>query len=370
MNSKNTGDGDKNAESVGVRENANEIRVLTKSYATSFPPEWKIHCRSIIERYRTTRQKALGYKRFGWTYVRDEIMVAADVKNDDGSLERDPRLTRQDLEAWQRGTDISDEKFKFIDVFVRRLEADEEYAHFFDDVRVSRDMSQMLALANLYVPKKGNEEFAAVFRERFPQCAISDEIENAWFSHIVIKVVHEYSGVFKCVFCYLPAQIEAFGAQDFSSTVFYDGFIIPLFNDAYDDPVIKQARTRCVVKLVRPEFQGNYVQGYADGEIYLSDTIFEGKNVTSVEADYPNTILHPALSASDRHHRYSPTRIETKASLARAEQLGGELTEEEIELDRADFLRQYQWKIEFVEAEEHNELLEKLISNHYKGYIF
>ena len=101
MTSESTPEGLKNADGDGVRANAKKFRVLEPSLSFSFPPEWKTLCCKLLELYRSQRQEQLGYKRLGWTTIRDEVMLSADTFLADGSRERDDRLTRQDIEAWQ-----------------------------------------------------------------------------------------------------------------------------------------------------------------------------------------------------------------------------------------------------------------------------
>lgn len=370
MNSKNTDTPDENADASCVRQNANKFRVLQREHAKTFPADWKLLCRSVLEAYKTVRQDELGYKRLGWTIIRDEIMSRVDSKSPDGRVERDDRLTRQDIEAWQNGSDLSDTKFQFVDLFIRRLEMDERYENLFEEIQASKFMYQMSALAELYLPKTGNEFFANLIREDFPKYIVSEKIENAWFSQIAAKVQYEFDRVFKLVFLYLPKAIEDIEDRDFQRIAFFEGYVLPLMDVAPSDSKIQRGKTRCLVKLCRAEVRGVYVLGYADGEISFTVTRVSGQKFTEIVLDYPNTILHPAIDGSDRHNRYHPTDIISKSAKDRASRSWEEKSSYEQMQEEAYQREEYRWRLQAESAEKYNEKIDRILQSSYKGYLF
>lgn len=81
-----------------------------------FPKRWKDLCRVILSEYQEMRRKELGHKVYGSTRLRADIMTV----EDESFRGADPRFSRQNLESFQNGLDLNDEKFKYIDRFVRQ----------------------------------------------------------------------------------------------------------------------------------------------------------------------------------------------------------------------------------------------------------
>lgn len=370
MKSKNTDGSDKNADASCVRENANKFRVLKREHAKTFPLEWKVLCRTVLEAYRSIRQEELGYKRLGWTIIRDEIMSPVDIKNSDGSTERDDRLTRQDIEAWQNGGELTDAKFQFVDLFIRKLESDKKYENLFDKIQASKSMHQMSALAELYLPRVGNASYARLFREEFPEYIMSGNIENTWFAQIVAKVQYEYNQVFKLVFMYLPKTLDDLEDRDFFKIAFFEGYALPLGDLVPSDSKIQRERTRCLVKLCRAEIRGIYAFGYADGEIRFTVTRVAGKTFSEIVLDYPNTLLHPAISEHDVHKKYRPTEAISRYSQDRLSRSSEEKSDAEQMFDAVDELDEHRWKLNVMDAGQHHEKIDKILKSSYKGYLF
>lgn len=123
------GDDHGNVEALHVRQRR------PKAPPPSYPGELKAFSLEILNAYRKTLGKMTARKTVGWTVVRNLIMEAEDADHPTGF---DPRLTRDDLEAWSRGISTpSDAKFYFIDRFIKR----KEIAGEFDDIR--RELSEI-----------------------------------------------------------------------------------------------------------------------------------------------------------------------------------------------------------------------------------
>lgn len=116
MSDDNTIDFSAYAKKSGVRKRKDGIA----EFRGVFPGAWQEVCRDVLRSFKEAQQHELGYKRLGWTAIRDLIMQDFDARHDQAETGRDSRLKRQDLEFWIKGSDLSDDKFWFVDRFVNR----------------------------------------------------------------------------------------------------------------------------------------------------------------------------------------------------------------------------------------------------------
>lgn len=335
-----------------------------------FPREWQDLCRHIIIAHKEHTKQSLGYKRLGWGRIRDEIMEALDSR-DGGRLDRDSRLTRQDLEAWERGTQLSDEKFGFIDSYVRKLDVEDRLHDVFDSIRQSVDQYHMTSLSKLYRGRVFDTEIADQVMTFIGSGIHSDEVKSSWFRSISIKALYNHDEVIKVIFCYLPVKIESLSEIDFKNTVFYEGYIIPVISNVEDRITLEVKKIRCLLKLTRPEFRGDYLKGYADGELVIDITTFAslpGDERVSVTLDFPNPALEPAIEQSLSHKKYFEIDAVPDSSLEIFLTRGEDDYSDHI--DTTDFHREYFRKLDMRKIDKYENIIEKLLITSYKGYIF
>lgn len=121
----NPEDPPENANVISIHSNAKRIGVHTEKSRVSFPTEWKSVCLEAIDLYREEKRIDLGWKRLGWQNIRDEVMRDFDEYNEGKKYSENTALTRQDFESWHKGLSVlSDQKFIYVDRFVRQLTID------------------------------------------------------------------------------------------------------------------------------------------------------------------------------------------------------------------------------------------------------
>ena len=367
-----------------------------------FPTPWKDLCLQILTTYKEEKRLALGYKRLGWERIRDIIMSDFDVFSDGQLTERDSRLKRQDLEAWERGTVPSDQKFIFIDRFIRQLELNDELRSVYDEIKRHKDKYAMDVLADLYQSHRYNEGSMATFRDiaGFDQAfsdltgryMYSEEVVGSWFKGIVIRVEFHHKSVWKIAVAYCPSAPLSLDEEDYPNTVFYEGFLIPYAlerkgaqsewekeNPKIPRTEMKGFEFRGLAKLIRPEFKGNYIRGYAEGEMHMN--LYSPNNITesSIRLDHPVPIMLPANESAfgyekdDDPYRTSHNGIDPRW-------LGEKILRENEILDpeeRTPLNKLADWSIKMKSIQnpqsKNKQIVLKfdnLFNSTYKGYIF
>ncbi|WP_373354490.1 hypothetical protein [Pseudoroseicyclus sp. CXY001] len=365
------------AKSVCIPGNAKGFSVLDGGQGRSFPMAWQNVCRDLLEFYRKTKQETLHRKRVGWTAIRDDIMAKFDERRPDGKLQRDPMLTRQDLEAWQRGVKLSNVKFQYIDIFARSLLMDPRYDSFSTEAIQSRDAAVLESLSNIYLPRTGNTSSAQIVRETLSGIAITEALEDTWFRHIAIQPLYESSGIFKAIFAYIPEKISDFRRAHFSEVVFFEGYIIPIDAPmesnvlaALADQDLEITTASCLVKLTRAEFKGSQAFGHADGMISLSRLISGEETILAGEVRYPSPILRPSIVTEDIDSRYHEAKEEEKLGTKRTSRTSQSIAEIWKDESDHDFLETFRWNANIAPAEMYEVILGELFSQCYKGYLF
>ncbi len=361
------------AKAVGKELNANSFGkqgAVTRRY---FPKEWKDVCLEIMLELKDKKREELGYKRLGWSYIRDMIMSEDDDIDAAGKIiERDQRLTRRNLETWAGGSELSDDKFSFIDDYISRMslirDANLPLLWF---AKEKYDRHTMKILARLYQPKMRDSDEANAIAAVSGQFLVSKEISNTWFKYIIIRFDYGHSGIIKITCAYCSFDIHAGRKSDMGDVVFYDGFLIP-FRNWYpeiqeDKPYINPHHSRCIMKLVRPEFEGDGLRGYAEGELeYKLWLKRDGNHELTIIADYPSTLLSPCINTLSLENRYYPTEGVQTTNLDRLmRENRGEKVKEDFDKSKT-----YRYRIEFNNTDVDTEFFSELYSRHYKGFIF
>lgn len=382
-----TDDDQENANVVSIHANANRISVESKSLVPSFPKEWKAHGLVLLAVYKEDERERLGYKRYGWGKIRDAIMSEFDEVKSGKILERDSRLSRQDLEAWERGTELSDNKFLFIDRFIRKLDIDGKLNKTQKIVIHSKAKLNALSLQEMYQSNtlKGQDYAANLYTSGKSKYLMSSEIADTWFKQIIVRLDFVFGNVLSIRVAYLPNVADKLNPIiDPSEIVFYDGFIVPVVCSE-EKGLLRERLFKHIslIKLYSSEFKGVKSIGYAEGELCfrtlslmypktqsksLEDAFAYLSVNPKIELDFPSPVLKPAHSPKDRGGKYFPIEAEEKSRLERhiKEQKG------EIEEDEQDFFKEYRWKVSIKKCLNAS-LIRKfdlIFEEYYKGYSF
>lgn len=275
-----------------------------------YPQAWRDTCLSLLRAHKEEVRKSLGFKRLGWDVIRDRIMRSYDQYENGEIFLRDDRLVRQNIESWEKGRNLSDEKFDFIDKYVRQLAASGDDDAAFLSLRKMQFEKGADALSDMYNRRKPRALIPNDFFNDFPWAFCADEIIGTWYKSLAMFSLSEHRGVLKVLFAYLPKNIDDLKKRDYKNVVFMEGFLIPLeYNgqksdigdltdvDLDDLPTINTLK--CAVKLTRPEFQGLSGIGYADGEIHIPnyDEYWEySPGLRMLILEYPSPIPCPTIS--------------------------------------------------------------------------
>ena len=277
-----------------------------------YPQAWRDTCLSLLEAHREDVRQSLGFKRLGWDVIRDRIMRNYDQYENGEIFLRDSRLVRQNIESWEKGKVLSDDKFKFIDKYVRELAANGSDDSAFNSLIKIQFKKNAEIISSIYTRRNSiNLPYEDLFHV-FPWAYYAGNITGTWYKSLAVFGLDEHNGIVRILFAYLPKEIDDLVEDDFKDVVFMEGFLIPLDYNSHNldfvngaDIEQKESKSitelRCAVKLTRPEFQGLSGIGYADGEINIPEfgQFWElYPKFRMMVLDYPSPIPCPTISKS------------------------------------------------------------------------
>lgn len=158
---------------------------------------WKRTCLRLLEIYRDTMlELSPGRKVIGWGSVRDEIMRPYDSYDEAGKLiERSKLLSHQNVGSWfedgRDGSKIGDDKFRFVDEFIRRLSATEDGRGLNDVVIHENHRIACERLSRLYQPRNLRPDLADIIQNNLGDVLISEDLSaiyrNARYRYVAMK---------------------------------------------------------------------------------------------------------------------------------------------------------------------------------------
>jgi hypothetical protein len=276
-----------------------------------YPQSWRDACLALLRGRRAELHRKLGYKRMSWEPVRNEVMRDYDKADDLGIFRQDDRLIRQNFDSWERGQKLSDEKFAFIDRYVRKLSISGEDKFAREAVRNQTSLEISKSLSKMYLnPSTNLGIISSLFEKKWT--IASEEISDSWFSSIVIRCISETMGVISVVVAYIPVIYKELSEKHFGDIVFFDGFIIPMENSIKKDILSDRDVISATLKMVRPEFRGISDLGYADGEFNFVGALSENKfEATEFFLKFPNPALRPSISKQWKDFNEQVSRVYT-----------------------------------------------------------
>ncbi len=212
----------------------------------SFPTDWKLIVREIVELYQ--EQEGKGDKVLGFTKLRDRIMEQEDI-TEDGKRVRDSALTRQDLQNWiLYGKVLTDPKFWFVDKFVRRLQISDDQV--MEKMQAYIESRHADVLSHIFqtqhrAHRQELKKFADIASDRFLVSAVLPDDQAALFSsknrhgdlvdvrQMGLLIRASTTTIFGLTLVYSdqPLTVSNFG-EILSSVVIKYGYLIPQYESS------------------------------------------------------------------------------------------------------------------------------------------
>lgn len=274
-----------------------------------YPAPWRVACLELLQVRKHELHSSTGYKKMSWEPICKEILASLTEFWGRPSFYDDQRLSRQNLDSWENGKELKDEKFALIDLYVRYLALSGKDARAIKAVREWRFQQAAATFAALYMRTEGTKELPNGVIKETPWTLCSGEIAGTWFRSVVMRATSSIAGVVNVIVAYLPVGLEKLDESHFKEVVFYEGFLFPLeIRDGVTDDGEPADNTVCALKLVRPEFRGLSGVGYAEGEFHIRSTrspklIRERSKRYSLE--FPSPVICPVVSEEWSGHDQS-----------------------------------------------------------------
>lgn len=265
-----------------------------------YPAAWRAACLELLQVRKNELHSLTGYKKMSWEPICKEILASLTEFWGKPSFYDDQRISRQNLDSWEKGKELKDDKFALIDFYVRSLALSGKDSRAIKVTREWRFQQAATTFARVYMRKGGTKALPdGVIRET-PWTLCSGEIAGTWFRSVVLRATSSIAGIANVVVAYLPVGFDKFDESHFNDVVFFEGFLFPLeIRDGFTDDGEPADNTVCAIKLVRPEFRGLSGIGYAEGEFHIRSTkapslVRERSKRYSLE--FPSPVLCPVLA--------------------------------------------------------------------------
>lgn len=311
MSEENTVDFEKRVRSSNLRSTGLRRRAPKLAFSRTYSSEWKSVCLKILEEYRNRKAKSLGRKVYGWQAVRDDIMWTYD-DHDAGTKTRgrsDDLLSVGDMNSYARTGSLGQDKFRFVDEFIRGLNPSRDLRLSIQDAKQRADAQKLASFQDIYQRRQINADFIDGFQTLLGRYIYSEQIGQSFsYPQIFARIDFSYLTSIKLTWVY--SKVE-FGTEVISADqlIFFDGFLVPLPDIAgeYDSGIkgINIDGFDCILKLFRPQFRGHPELGHADVKLrcFVSRPNHEGSVHLSIHVAGSNQPLTPLginLGASSR----------------------------------------------------------------------
>lgn len=275
-----------------------------------YPAAWRDACLDLLKVRRAELHNSLGYKRMSWNPIRNEIMRPFEQPDKYGVVQPDERLIRQNFDSWEKGKVLNDEKFAFIDRYIRGLAMTGNDLRARRILREQRFQERTRVLKSIYVEDIPNKRIAQA-TNGFHFVIVSEEVTDSWFKSIIIRSMSSHNGIIEVVAAYLPVIYSELNDENVKDIVFFDGFLIPLeiikaegFMAQGEDTIISS------IKLVRPEYRGLSGRGYAEAELRMTGILEpDGFENVSFSLRFANPVACPSISPKWEEKAYKQQEV-------------------------------------------------------------
>jgi hypothetical protein len=198
---------------------------------------WKRTCLRLLEIYRESLERTMTRKVIGWGMIRDEIMKPYDDYDEAGRLrERSALLSRQNVESWFKdgpdGSKIGDDKFRFVDEFIRRLSATEDGRGLNDVVIHENHRVACDRLSRLYQPRNLRPDLADIIQNNLGDVLISEDLSavyrNARYRYIAMKFDGKASNSLFGRVSFIDTEIDNDVDRVIGSSRTYNFYLVPI----------------------------------------------------------------------------------------------------------------------------------------------
>ncbi|MEC3949292.1 hypothetical protein [Sphingobium sp. HWE2-09] len=277
----------------------------------AFPAEWKSVCLEILTLRRAEIQKTVPSRDIGWGTIRDIIMEAFDTYDGSELKKRDRNLSGQNLQDWYDGSTPTDAKFRFVNLYIVQMEKDGHLAKFRSKISEAREDFVHKALLMIYSKYKF-EGLDSIYLDDFyrilPDTFVSKGmIKGSLLGSSSVHFVRDNWGVRKILFAYHRFNTH-FSRSEISSSSIYEGFLIPQSIDTWTQEEDSCYHARFNVKLFRPAYRGDPVNGFADGVAEIEVDTVDGKHEARFLLKVPPLAVDPFLF---KHSTKNSTRHRT-----------------------------------------------------------
>ena len=257
-----------------------------------YSDEWKIACLEFLRAKREKVRLEIGHKRLGWDVVRNWIMKPYDQAI---APQTSDQLNASTLEAWHsRGNaSITDEKFRFVDEYIRRLAVTGDDNFIVEMTRRERFLQIAKNLFRVYCPKF-SEDGGNVKDSELPDWARTSGKWDLSGGHgcMLIKFIGSFHGAIHMICALTPTFNLEETLPDVRDVLFFEGVAVPVTPEILQEDLDGHVMVHYLVKLFRDEFSGLSALGYADGEMCTS-SMPDHDNSVQVELFRPSSWFHP-----------------------------------------------------------------------------
>lgn len=265
-----------------------------------YPAAWRAACLELLQVRKNELHSLTGYKKMSWEPICKEILASLTEFWGKKSFYDDQRISRQNLDSWEKGKELKDDKFALIDFYVRSLALSGKDSRAIKVMREWRFQQAASVFSTLYMRSSGTKALPDGIIGDTPWTLISGQVEGTWFRSVVVRATSSLAGVANLVVAYLPVAVDRLEKNHFNEVVFLEGFLLPLeIRDVVTGAGEPADSTVCSLKLVRPEFRGLSGIGYAEGEMHIQTTRFRSisGNVRKIYSlEFPSSVLCPVVS--------------------------------------------------------------------------
>jgi len=265
-----------------------------------YPLAWRSACLELLQIRKHELHAAIGYKKMSWEPICKEILASLSEFWGKRAFYDDNRISRQNLDSWEKGKELKDDKFALIDLYVRSLALSGKDQRALKLSQEWRFQQAASVFSTLYMRSGGTKALPDGIIGDTPWTLISGQVAGTWFRSMVVRATSSQAGVANLVVAYLPVAVERLEKSHFNEVVFLEGFLLPLeIRDGVTDAGEPADSTVCALKLVRPEFRGLSGIGYAEGEMHIRTTrprSISGNVRKTYTLEFPSSVLCPVVS--------------------------------------------------------------------------
>jgi hypothetical protein len=192
-----------------------------------YPKRWRDACLKLLQFERDKICAELGYKRVGWAPIRNRIMKPFDKYENGKLFKEDERLVRQNLDSWEKGAELSDEKFNFIDAYIRKQAIENRHKQAVEALQAERFFRQATVFSEMMIASKHKYEYAWDLSHT-PWLAMCNFEKGHAYKSSFIYGLSTFEGIVRVIAGFISNYYEDLSDLKIKDVIFYEGYLIPL----------------------------------------------------------------------------------------------------------------------------------------------